>query len=285
MFRSIFQRIFRSVRFRTANYVTQRRSQWRAVQSIGLLGYMQFTAIQKSSHKKNHTNPCWSIRISKWPKPLVGRYASSDLSVFKQIFIQEEHSWARMFTRKFNDGLIVDCGANVGFASVFFLRLFPKAHLIAIEPDLDNAEILAENLSAHRPENHVQILRTGLWSEIKKLQCGNYGYRDGLDWGRQVSLASDDDSTATISTTIPEVLALAQRSRINILKIDIEGAEAVVFQSCADWIEKVDAIAIELHDDSHFGPATEVFHNALAGQPFHLSRSGELTVAVREKTA
>lgn len=37
-------------------------------------------------------------------------------------------------------------------------------------------------------------------------------------------------------------------ARINILKIDIEGAEIEVFSNTASWIDKVDAIVIELHD-------------------------------------
>ena len=68
------------------------------------------------------------------------------------------------------------------------------------------------------------------------------------------------------------------QERISILKVDVEGAEAVIFsENYKSWREKVDAIAIELHDDLVFGNATQIFFNAIEGRDL-LSRSGELTV-------
>ena len=82
---------------------------------------------------------------------------------------------------------------------------------------------------------------------------------------------------------IPTVLARAGRERISILKIDVEGAECVLFSApnVGDWLGKVDCIAIELHDDTHFGPCSEVFHRAIADQEFAVTRSRELTVCTR----
>jgi hypothetical protein len=62
--------------------------------------------------------------------------------------------------------------------------------------------------------------------------------------------------------------------------VDIEGAEAVVFsRNIEHWLKHVDNIVIELHDDSMFGPASELVVNAISTQGnFAISRSGELTV-------
>jgi hypothetical protein len=71
------------------------------------------------------------------------------------------------------------------------------------------------------------------------------------------------------------------------LKMDIEGAEAVVFAdpSCQQWLPKTEAIAIELHDDSGFGPASDLFHAAIRDQRFQVSHSGELTICLRADQA
>jgi hypothetical protein len=44
------------------------------------------------------------------------------------------------------------------------------------------------------------------------------------------------------------------------------------------WLDKVDAMAIELHDDSSFGNATQVFFSAIKDRGYTVSQSGELTI-------
>jgi hypothetical protein len=58
------------------------------------------------------------------------------------------------------------------------------------------------------------------------------------------------------------------------------GRAIVAGGKCA-WLNQVDKIAIELHDDTVFGNATEIFCNAIRGQNFEISRSGELTICSR----
>jgi len=87
----------------------------------------------------------------------------------------------------------------------------------------------------------------------------------------------------TVSNPIRRVLNSVRRgrSRIGLLKMDVEGAEVVVFGGKCVWLNQVDRIAIELHDDSVFGNATEIFYNAIRGQNFEISQSGELTICSR----
>lgn len=61
--------------------------------------------------------------------------------------------------------------------------------------------------------------------------------------------------------------------------MDIEGAEAIVFSAhYENWLHLVDNIAIELHDDTSFGIASDIFHQACKGR-FQFSSSGELIIA------
>jgi hypothetical protein len=61
----------------------------------------------------------------------------------------------------------------------------------------------------------------------------------------------------------------------------IEGAEVAVFRDNYSWLDRVEKIAIELHDDSIFGSATDTFYNAVRGQEFEFSRSADLTICSR----
>ena len=68
----------------------------------------------------------------------------------------------------------------------------------------------------------------------------------------------------------------------SILKVDIEGAEAVVFsKNYESWIDRMDNIVIEIHNASSFGNCAEVFGKAIAGRGFSMTQCEELTVCKR----
>jgi FkbM family methyltransferase len=255
------------------------------VPRIGIMAQLQYMAIRRRSDPRCGMTGLWRIRLSNWPQPVVGRYGTSDLNVFRQIFIEQEHGWARLLGRLPDGALIIDCGANVGYASIFFLRLFPNARVVAVEPDGDNFAVLEANL-AHG-HGRGQAIRAGIWSHKTRLRCSEERYRDGLEWSRQVQECAADDPESFPAVSIGELLDESGAEEIALLKIDIEGAEAVVFggDSCHQWLSRTGSLAIELHEDSSFGPVVDTFAQVMARQGFRLSSSGELTVATRERTA
>jgi FkbM family methyltransferase len=101
---------------------------------------------------------------------------------------------------------------------------------------------------------------------------------DGQEWARQVRPCGDGEPADFAAVDIGSLLRESGCDRISILKVDVEGAERVIFaEHFEDWIGLCDNIVIELH-----GPNCErVFADAIAGQPFRVSRCGELTVCSR----
>jgi hypothetical protein len=74
--------------------------------------------------------------------------------------------------------------------------------------------------------------------------------------------------------------------RIAILKVDIEGAEAVVFdrsipENDLSFLAKTDCVMIEIHDDTSFGDAAGKFKEAVQDAGFTVDLRGELTVLSR----
>lgn len=219
-----------------------------------------------------------SVRPPQALHPLSIRRASSDPLVYQQIFVGEEYG--PLDTGETN-GLVIDCGANVGYSSAWFLSRYPQCSVIAIEPDFDNFRMLNKNLQAFG--SRARAINAGVWSEAGFLRIAADRYRDGREWSRQVSLCAAHEGGAFPAVDIPSLLAIAGTSRIALLKVDIEGAEAVLFgPRSAEWISAVDRIAIELHDDTHFGDCRGIFFEAIAGQGFAVTTSGELTLCVRD---
>ena len=209
-------------------------------------------------------------------QPLYCRPNTSDIAVFKQVFIQREYAGLDDTP---NISLVVDCGANVGYSSAYFLNYFPTCHLIAIEPDPSNFAMLQKNLAAYKQRS--ALMPSAIWSHPTGLVIEENRYRDGRAWSRQVRECRGDEQPAFQAVDIDSVLNKSGQQHISILKMDIEGAEAVVFSANVEnWIDRVDTMIIELHDDSQFGKASEHFY-AACGDRFQITQRGGVTVCKR----
>jgi FkbM family methyltransferase len=206
--------------------------------------------------------------------PLFCRPNTSDRDVFRQIFIRREYSCLDDLT---GGGLIIDCGANVGYTSAYLLSRFPSSHVVAVEPSPSNFRLLTRNLAPYG--ERVTLVESAVWSHPVGLKLSRTQFRDGREWTHHVEECQPDEVPEMQATTIPALLADSGFARIFVLKVDIEGAESAVFAGdCETWLPRVDNIAIELHDDSPLGPASPIFHRAIRDRPYEVSHSGELTV-------
>lgn len=255
---------------------TRFRDWARQARLLGPLGATVYSwhAIRAEFFTLRHPYRLWT-KNSK--HPMWCRPQSSDQSVFDQVFLSLEYSG---FEESAGVDFVVDCGANVGYTSAYFLTRFPNCLVVAIEPDEGNYRMLEMNL---RPFGaRAVLLRSGIWSHSTGLKMVDQPYRDGREWARQVREASAGETPDLEAVDISSLLARCKKSRISILKMDIEGAEAVVFSAgCERWLPQVDNMAIELHNDSQFGDATEVFSRAIAQQNFTVTSQGELTICKR----
>lgn len=162
-----------------------------------------------------------------------------------------------------NPKVIIDAGANIGLASIFFANRFPAAKIIAIEPEESNFQMLKKNV---QPYSNITPLNVALWDKNEDISLVD----PGLDkWG---FMTKSDDGTAGSTAdnakvchrvkgmTVDRIMDDFGISRIGILKIDIEGAEREVFTDSSAWIERVDALIVELHDRMKSGCCRSFYH-------------------------
>jgi FkbM family methyltransferase len=201
--------------------------------------------------------------------PVYARQSTSDLGVFEQIFVHKEYS--ALDDMKFK--VIVDCGAYVGYSTVYFLNKFPDSRVVAIEADGANFDVCKLNLSPY--EHRVKLLHSAIWSRKADLVVVRGKYRDGREWASQVRECISGEIADVRGRDLLSLIDDAGLNEIDLLKVDIEGAERVVFkEDCEAWLRRVRNIAIELHDSE----CRSVFFAALSHYDYDLSRSGELTI-------
>jgi FkbM family methyltransferase len=140
--------------------------------------------------------------------------------------------------------LIVDAGANIWASAIFFLREFPNARIVAIEPDEANFEILSRN-AADLPISCIDAAVTSRPMPVRLVNPGE-GY-----WGfRTEPLGQAEAATAAVeSVQIAQIFdAQPPDTYPYIVKLDIEGAEAEVFSQNTEWLRRTPLVIIELHD-------------------------------------
>jgi FkbM family methyltransferase len=170
--------------------------------------------------------------------------------------------------------LIVDGGANVGFTTVFYAHKYPDAQIVAIEPDDENCELLRRNCRAYP---NVVLMQGGLWNSDRYLEIENPG---DASWSFRLREVPVPTRNSVKGITIPEILRRCNTNEVDILKLDIEGAERFLFSTgCNDWIRKVKAIVIEVHNKA----CREAVLRATSEHGFAMSQQHEKLVFVRDK--
>lgn len=115
----------------------------------------------------------------------------------------------------------------------------------------------------------------GTWTHDAAHHRLSRQYRDGREWAVQVRECEKGETPDVYGRDIGTVLRQTTFQTIDILKIDIEGAERVLFSGTSHvWLDQVSNIAIELHDTTCEG----VFFAVMSAYSYDLSKSGESTV-------
>lgn len=207
--------------------------------------------------------------------PLWLRLRSSDVPTYEQVFVNRDYA----FEVRHSPACIVDAGANIGLASIYFANRFPSARIIAIEPEQGNYELLRTNLA---PYPQATPLQAALWHRDEEIRLvdpglGNWGF---MTEGNEDGQPGSHQTRHTVqAVTVDWILKTFALDRIDILKVDIEGAEKEVFADTTTWIDKVDAIIIELHERykkgcnrSFYGGTPGFAHEWTRGENVYLSR-------------
>lgn len=152
---------------------------------------------------------------------------------FKEIFTDESYRFSTDVAKP----VILDCGANIGTSLAYFRQTYPQARIIAFEADPAIGIVLAQNLKDNGI-NDIDVVNKAVWINDEGLDFGS-GEADGA------SMFSETGRRLVPSVRLRDYLL--RETRIDMLKIDIEGAETDVLVDCADALAHVRNLFIEYH--------------------------------------
>jgi FkbM family methyltransferase len=155
----------------------------------------------------------------------------SFIEAWKEIWDREIYS----FTAETPSPLILDCGANVGLASLYFKKIYPNSRIIAFEPDPKIFGYLKKNVESSGFKG-IDLIEKAVWFENSKVAF----FSEGSDGGR---IQDGSNSISVESIDLREHL----KTKVDFLKIDIEGAEFEVLSNIEDYLYNVERMFVEYH--------------------------------------
>jgi FkbM family methyltransferase len=175
--------------------------------------------------------------------------------------------------------VIVDAGANIGIETLRFRHFHPHARIVAIEPDSGNFSILQRNT---RADGKIELLHGGLWSHKCRLHIIPGESAEGF---RAEEASGEPQPGDVEAVSIPSIMESFGLDEIDILKLDIEGAEYQVFTAAdvESWIRRVKVLIFECPDADRPGTTQAIFQK-LAGLDFVCHIHGECLVLIRTGT-
>lgn len=210
------------------------------------------------------------IKLNELKFPIHLRKNTSDILIFHQIFTFKEYGMNLGFVPKF----IVDAGANIGLSAVFFTDKFPDATIVAVEPEKSNFDLLRKNTTKYK--NIICVKKaisnqSDLSFDVVDKGFGNWGFVTQVKNNGQPEKVVDQVD----SLTIDEIFVFYKLECLDLLKIDIEGAEKNLFESnYENWLPKTKCIIIELHDGITKG-SSKSFFAAISRYNFSYFNRGE----------
>ena len=204
------------------------------------LGFLSFTQLPSFLAYRRGRGPReTAFRVKRVPHPMICRARTTDAVTLESVFAGKHHLPPAPLKA---GAVILDLGANAGYAAAHFASLYPSARILAVELDSGNAELARRNLA---PFRNVEVIQAGVWIE------------DGeITYGGEEADAFAIGETGKQSAPALRIETILDRRGIvmaDYVKMDIEGAEWPMFQAAA-WLDRIGSISVEIHRREWFEP-------------------------------
>ncbi len=139
------------------------------------------------------------------------------------------------------DAVVVDVGANIGDFTVQAASLCPHGHVYAVEPLAGNVEMIALNSALNRISN-VEIVQVALGASEGEVEIDVAGSHSSTYY-RSREAVTQKVRLTTLASFIKE----NEIDRVDLLKLDCEGAEWDILPCSDQILPRIRQICMELH--------------------------------------
>ncbi len=157
----------------------------------------------------------------------------SFLFQYKDIFVDEYYR----FKSESDSPLIYDCGSNIGTSCAYFKMIYPNSRIKAFEADPRISDVLISNIKNNKLTG-IDVINKAVW-------ISNDGVELSVEGADGASVYMKDNLKKVESVRLKDLLE--SESRVDMLKMDIEGGEIDVIPDCGSSLKVIDNLFIEYH--------------------------------------
>ena len=162
-----------------------------------------------------------------------------DFFILNEIFVIKEYDVALPFTPK----TIVDVGAHIGAASLFFAKKFPQAKIYSVEPFPKNFAALSNNIKINNLGKQITPFNMAISKKEGSAKLYLNKDNDGCHSLIQ-ELNPDSEGLKVRTSDFDGFLSENSLKGIDLLKMDCEGAEMDILRS-SKKLPSIKAIVME----------------------------------------
>ena len=219
--------------------------------------------------------PSKTVRLKHSGDTFWIRTGTSDILTFSQCLTVEAKVLSRweipifLDTDKINPTHILDLGSNIGASVFFYEHRFPLAQIYAFEPHDLNFDLLKINASS----KNVRTFRIGIGS---KSSLASFKIPKNNNYWEVARSENFESSDAVEIMTIQDIIDKLQISKVDILKISIEGDEGISLMSIRDW-SKFEIVCVSIRTSKNvmsLGLVTQAL--AIRGSQYAISLVGSV---------
>jgi FkbM family methyltransferase len=141
-------------------------------------------------------------------------------------------------------GTILDLGAHFG---TFTLAAAARGHrVIAVEASPRNVQLLCESARSNGLDDFITVVQAAVGNIT-----GSVRFREEGAWGQVVASGPTADAVTVPARTVTEILADLGVSRVDLVKMDIEGSEIAAIEGMAPLLAIPDAPVVVYECNAH----------------------------------
>lgn len=165
--------------------------------------------------------------------------------LYEEIFKQHIYYLDLDVTKEYR---IIDAGGHIGLATIYFKQQFPFSQIKVFEPEPTAFSLLQQNIEVNRFQN-IEAYNYAIWSVDGEITLHrDPSLKDQWLSTTSVTQGAWNKSQQTEAIKVPAIrLSPFLAEHVDILKMDIEGAETEVIKECQQVIKNVDYLFIEFH--------------------------------------
>lgn len=170
------------------------------------------------------------------------------LSNYKDIFVLKSY----FFKTKNKNPFIIDCGSHIGISVLYFKYLYPKAQVLAFEANPTIFTLLQKNIKQNKVKG-VRLVHAavGNMNGVVKFYTANKNVKHSLGDSMVKNFWYNPKNYDTVKVPSKKLSQYITR-RVDLLNLDIEGAEGAVLKEIEHTLPYVHEIIMEYHgNDTH----------------------------------